>query len=475
MEKSKIIFCHYCGKEIEVHIYSANKQSCDECKAKGLFIKDGRSDKTAIEKRQETNIKKFGVPYPAKNHEIKNKIKETNIKRRGVSWVFQDKEVQKKIEKTNLKKYGHTNPASSEQIKQKIYKKFIDKRKEHVKKHLKENLNLEILSDYQNQNEQLKLKCLKCNHVFEETYFNIYQRMYPCPKCRPKDYHSSSYEKEIYQFLKKYLTDDILLNNREIITPKELDIYIPSKKIAIEINGVRWHSDKYEVNKFYHINKLITCLEKGIRLIHIFEDEWLYKKEIVKARLKQIIGINDNIRIHARKCEIKEIDSKMKNVFLEKYHIQGKDNSKVKLGAFYNNKLVAVMTFSHGNIAKGSQLTEGVWELNRFCCNYNFHVPGIASKLLTYFKRNYEWQEIFSYADRRWSIGNVYERLGFQFDCFTPINYWYVRGNKRIHRFNLRKKPDEPKNITEWELRRKEGYDRIWDCGHLKYVMKKGK
>ena len=176
----------------------------------------------------------------------------------------------------------------------------------------------------------------------------------------------------------------------------------------------------------------------------------------------------------SRKCKIKEIDSKSKNEFLEKYHLQGSDRSSIKLGSFYENKLVAVMTFSKGSIAKGSKAQEGVWELNRFCTNYEYHIPGIASKLLTHFKRNYEWKEIFSYADRRWSQGDVYYKLGFELEKETAPNYWYVKGIERIHRFNLRKRPDEPKDIPERVLRAEEGYLRIWDYGHLKFKMLKG-
>jgi len=152
--------------------------------------------------------------------------------------------------------------------------------------------------------------------------------------------------------------------------------------------------------------------------------------------------------------------------------MQGSDSSTIKLGAFYNNELVSVMTFAYGNPSKGSRKEEGVWELNRFCSNYDYHIPGIASKILTYFKRNYSWKKLFSYADLRWSDGNLYYKLGFQFEKQTRPNYWYVKGSKRIHRYNLRKRPDEPKDISESKLRCALGYIIIWDCGSLKFVLK---
>jgi len=211
----------------------------------------------------------------------------------------------------------------------------------------------------------------------------------------------------------------------------------------------------------------------GYRLIHIFEDEWILKKDIVKSRLKHILGKTEDLtHIGARECIIKEISSKEKDEFLEQFHIQGKDVSKVKLGAFYKHQLVAVMTFSHGSLAKGVKHQNPlVWELNRFCSHSDFIISGIASKLLEYFKRNYTWHKIFSYADRRWSDGNLYEKLGFQLDHVTQPNYWYVGDFERIHRFNLRKRPEEPKDIPEHILRLQEGYIRVWDCGNLKFVL----
>ena len=129
------------------------------------------------------------------------------------------------------------------------------------------------------------------------------------------------------------------------------------------------------------------------------------------------------------------------------------------------------MTFSKGNISKGSSTKLGVWELNRFCVSRP--VIGIAGKLLKYFEVNYKPNEIFSFADRRWSDGNVYNKIGFTFVCYTQPNYWYFKDNKkRLHRFNFRKdkiKHLGTENQTEWEIMQEQGYDRIWDCGKLVY------
>jgi len=420
------------------------------------------------EKSRQTLLKNYNCENPTKNKEIIKKIKKTNLERYGVESPIQNKEIKDKTKRTNLERYGVDNPSKSKEIREKqkntVIEKFIP-----VLNNLLKGNNLELLSNYNHCRDSIKLKCKTCNNIFDSNYFNLYQDCGKCPKCFPKN--KSNYEIELSDFIKSIESSEIIENNREIIKPYELDIFIPSKNMAIEFNGLYYHSEQFKIDKNYHLNKTELCESKNIQLIHIFEDEWIFKQDIVKSRLRQMLGINNSERIHARKCEIKEISPKIKNKFLNKYHIQGEDKSNIKLGAFYSNELISVMTFSKGNISKGSKNIEGVYELSRFCSNNNYQVPGIASKLLSYFKRNYSWKEIYSYADHRWSEGNLYYKIGFELEHITKPNYFYINGLNRIHRFNLRKKPDEPKDIPEWILRQKEGYFRIWDCGHYKFIM----
>jgi hypothetical protein len=295
-----------------------------------------------------------------------------------------------------------------------------------------------------------------------------------CPNCIK---NFSIYEKEIVDFLKEHLAE-IITNNKSIIYPYELDIYIPSHKIAIEFNGLYWHSEKQVKDKNYHLNKTKLCKEKDIRLIHIFEDEWINKKEIVKNRLKSFLGLNER-KIGARKCIIKELSPKVKNEFLENYHIQGKDVSSISLGAFYNKELISVMTFCKPRIALGAkEKKDGVWELSRFVNKFGIKSQGIASKLLKYFERNYNPKEIYSYSDIRWNTGNLYLFMGMVEVTQTNPNYWYFKNQKRFHRFGFRKSILNKKlnnfddNLTEYENMLNNGYDRIWDCGNKKFIKK---
>ena len=341
-----------------------------------------------------------------------------------------------------------------------------------------ESRNYKLISEiYNGAFDRLEYICPKGHHG-KITWFN-FQQGHGCNSCPKNRANESKAEMEIFEFIKLYYID-AETKNRTLIHPYELDIFIPSKNLAIEYCGLYFHSEGMGKDKNYHLNKLKLCQEKGIKLITIFEDEWLNKKDIVISRLKSYLNISADEVIYARNCEIREIDTKTKDLFLEGNHLQGKDNSSVKLGAFYNGSLISVMTFSKPSIAKGGIFEEGKYELNRFCSKINIQVTGIASKLLKYFKDKFESVKIYSYSDRRWSIGNLYEILGFDFSHHSDPSYWYIVNNQRIHRFNFRKNVLKDKldnfdpNLTEWENMKLNGFDRIWDCGNTKWFYSKG-
>lgn len=260
----------------------------------------------------------------------------------------------------------------------------------------------------------------------------------------------------------------------------EVDIYLPDYNVAIEFNGLYWHSEKSSGKKYnYHIDKTRVCEAKGVKLIHLFEDTWEYKSDIVKSRLLNEFKKTKK-RIYARKCEVKEIDSRSKNNFLENNHLQGKDVSKVKLGLFFEGSLVSVMTFSGFRKSMGRDKKKGCYELSRFCSILNTNVIGGAGKLLSYFESNYGPKVLITYADRSWTsklnISNLYINLGFVHKGETRPSYWYMyRYKNRIHRYVyakhkiLSKFDTADPNLTEWENMKKLGFDRIWDCGNLKY------
>lgn len=285
----------------------------------------------------------------------------------------------------------------------------------------------------------------------------------------------STHEIELRKFIDE-LNVEYYVNDRSIIKPKEIDIYIPKNKIGIEINGLYWHSEFF-VNDDYHINKLKHAENNNIDLIQIFEDEWVKKQEIVKSIIRSRLNLI-NEKIYARKCVVKELNPNISKQFLNENHIQGNVPAKIKLGLYHNDELVSVMTFGGLRKALGGNKNDGDFEMLRFCNKINTIVIGGASKLLNYFLSKYTINKIITYADRRYFNGKLYYQLGFDFIGSTKPNYWYVFKNTihKEHRFNYRKdvliRDGYDINKTEREIMLDRKIPRIYDCGNHKYELK---
>jgi hypothetical protein len=328
------------------------------------------------------------------------------------------------------------------------------------------------------EDKHLAIICDDCclEYRISKTLFNhkIAENVNLCPKCNPPS--NSVKENDIYKFISDNYNGEIITNSKSILPPLELDIYIPELKLALEYNGIYWHN---ELNKDddYHFNKTEDCEKLGIQLIHIWEDDWLYKQDIVKSIIMNKIGKTSN-KIFARKCQIKELlDNNKIREFLNRNHIQGFVGAKVKIGLFYNNELVSLMTFGSKRISMDEKTTiYGKYEMLRFCNELNTNVVGGASKLFKYFIENYKPDEITTYADRTISQGKLYETLGFIFDKKTQPNYYYVISRNRYNRFNFRKdilvKQGYDKNKTEHNIMLERKIYRIYDSGNLKYTYK---
>jgi transposase len=285
--------------------------------------------------------------------------------------------------------------------------------------------------------------------------------------------NKSSLEIKICEYL-KLLNIDYLTAARTVISPKELDIYIPSKKVAIEVNGLFWHSTNSSrgIDKKYHLQKTQDCEVKGIKLLHFFEDELLEKFDLCKSIISANLGLSE--QIYARKCQVREISSSESLSFTNQYHLQGNAVATAHFGLFYDEFLVSVMTFRKNRFSKNSS----AWEIIRYCTKNNLRVVGGASKLFSNFISTYSPKEVHSYADRRISNGNVYGKLGFTFSHNTPPNYYYIIGKNRSNRLNWQKKLLDKKlkfydpNLTEEENMKLNEYYRIYDCGNKLYIWK---
>jgi hypothetical protein len=417
-----------------------------------------------IELMKNGMMKKYGVKYPIQNDIIKAKIKKTNFDRNGFDNALKNRE---KIKKTNLERYGFENPMQNKRV---IEKNNNTKRLNFLKKY--ENYNI---LEYDISKKILKMECDK-NHIYEINYDIFKNRIKLktklCTICYPiSSYSNSGYEIQLQDFIKENYKGEISLNNRKIVG-KEIDEYLPELKLAFEFNGLFWHSE-FNISNNYHFEKTELCEKENIHLIHIYEDDWLYKQDIVKSRILNLLGKSD--KIFARKCEIKEItDNKLVREFLEKNHLQGFVGSKVKIGLFYNGELVSLMTFGSLRKPMGQKSSEGSYEMLRFCNKLNINVIGGASRLFKYFIDHYKPKEVISYADRSWSTGDLYEKLGFQLVHKTQPNYYYIIDSIRKHRFGFRKdkllKEGADPNKTEHEIMLERKIFRIYDSGNLKYL-----
>jgi very-short-patch-repair endonuclease len=290
----------------------------------------------------------------------------------------------------------------------------------------------------------------------------------------------SKSEKEIYEFISSIYDGNIVTNTKQVIGPFEIDIYLPDLKFAIEVNGLYFHSEiSGGRDKHYHLAKTTKANKLGIRLLHIFEDEWKNKTDIIKSMLlSRIGGIKTNL--NARSMAISAPTSSEKNDFLKRNHLQGQDKSSIFMGLYSEGELVSLMTFGSLRSVLGSKSVKNQYELIRFCNKLNVSCRGSFSKLLSHFIRNKNPDKVVTYADCRFSVksSNVYEKNGFGYISTSKPNYFYMKNHDvRLHRFNFPKhklvKLGHDSSLSEWDIMKSINYDRIWDCGHFKYEWNK--
>jgi hypothetical protein len=440
------------------------------------------------EQTKKTNLERYGVENPAKSEIVKEKIKKTNLERYGVSCSLHNDDVSKQTKETNLERYGVENPAKSEIVKEKMKQTNLERygvewqisSKQTVSKIHTTNLErygvenskqilLKDMLDKLNNRDWL----IEQNHILKKnlyqikTEFNIggetvLPRYFSLYNVEIKHYNNTIGCIELCSFLKEH---NIIVNEnvRNIISPYELDIFLPEYNIAIEYCGLYWHSTKIRPDKNYHLNKMKMCNEKGIKLITLYEDEWNYKKDLVKQKILYKLKLSKQ-SIGARKTCIRDVGINESKFFLEENHIQGYVGSTVRIGLYYENKLVSLLCVKKEN---------NVWNITRYASTVN--VSGGFSKLLNYFIEKNNPNEIITFADLRWDSGDLYIKNNFMvIDKIRP-DYYYVVNDKRVHKFNFRKKRISKKynididNKTESQLISELNILKIYDCGKIKY------
>lgn len=498
-------------------------------------VDNPKKSKEVIKKEKENIKKKWGSHYML-NKEVRERFNNTMVSNFGVQWAQQSDSIKEKsIEtwKSNVNKEKIINKRSDKirnksiEEKKSIQKKKIDtiiqkwgsleefksqidirsketslrnwgfdhhfknptiseKKLESYKKRITQKIIDRLPNDIQYIDRKLNesftdsiyiIKCQKCDKESEinRQYLNLRVSIEetPCLNCSPRISGTSKMEMELSEFIKLH-ENNVITNSKSILKNNEIDIYLPDSKLALEFNGLYWHSEIYKDRK-YHLTKTEESSKLGIDLFHVWEDDWIYRSDIVKSMILNKMGKTPK-RIGARLCNIKEInDNKLVREFLNKNHIQGFVGSSVKIGLFYKDELVSIMTF--GNLRKplGGFSKEGSYEMLRFCSKINTNVMGASSKLFNFFVKNYNPSDIISYSDSSRGSGSMYEKLGFNLFHQTEPNYYWVVDGVRKNRFNFRKdiliKQGFDSDKTEIEIMKSRGYYRIWDCGSRKWTF----
>jgi hypothetical protein len=461
--------CDICGKEKEIAYQKYNKNinnggyyscssKCSQNKVKNTSLSKYGSEyymKTDEyrERSRKTNMSKYGSECYLTSDEGLRKTKEIILNKLGVDNPFKSKEIQDKIKKTNIKKWGVDNPSKSDFIKSKIGIKTSKVWNEKYKSYYKENHNLDIVSYI---DCVYKIKCDNCGSEYDIDKFLLSNRILLnteiCTVCNKLRDGSSGYENELKSYISSIYTGEIIENTKSIISPYELDIFLPGEQIAIEFNGLYWHSDKYK-DKLYHSRKYKMCLDRNIELIQVWQDDWLYKNQIIKSFIEEKILNNFNKIIPIELCDVKLIESKDANNFLEKNHIKGKSKSKINIALIYKEEIISLMSLN--------RIKSKSYILNRYCNKLGYKINDSFLNLLNYFTKNFNFDEIVTYHDNSLGFNNLYESIGFKKESEINIDYSYVISGIRKHKYVKK----TIKNIDRDLLR-------IYDAGSYKFIKK---
>lgn len=492
--------CHHSREEVKQakilteEEYKKRNEKSQKTWAVTLGVDHPSKSETVVEKRKETNLSRYGettnlktqktkdkakitslsrygVPNPISSPVVQERIKTTCEERYGAVHFFASDEFKAKAKATSIERYGVDSPMKNPEISAKIKKRNIERygRVSPNQIHITDE-TMDVLES------KSKLQSLYNTHKNLETvakilgvHFSSVQRA--CTKlgvCVLKHHMVSKGEREIQEFLEE-LGVSYVTNNRKIING-ELDIVIPSAKVAIEYNGVYWHSDAVKDTKRYHQTKSLNCMEAGYLLIHVWEDDWNNdkKQRIIKDKIRSKLGVSSQ-KIHARKTEFVVVQPREAHRFMEENHIQGKTTASVWGGLRHNGELVCCM---------GMKKTkdEGVYDLVRFASSKT--VVGGFSKCLKNVQNLIEWDEIFTFAALDYSHGGVYEKSGFTKDHITVPCMWYVKSSTRFRREKYMKHK-QPKllerfdpTLTADENMRNHGFNKLYDAGSIRYSIK---
>lgn len=487
---------NYCCAQCTYHneaVRNKQKQSClkkygtvtpllnDECKEKTKLtcrekfnndsfagseqykrrIKSPFSKEEVRQKIKETKKRRYGEDYNKVIFEMRRqKIQRLNVERYGVPYLLNNKQICDKTHNTMLQRYGVDNFFASKQLQ---CKKFL-KTWQRIKLWNKFVIPLFAFEDYKGKDIEYKWKCNICGGQFFSriytTGIGIDRSIPRCQKCYPLKNQSFA-QRQLFDFIESIYGGLILKNDKTLIAPYQIDIYIPELKLGIQFDGLFYHNTKHK-KKGYHLMKTNLCREKGIRIIHVFEYDWMNNRQVVKEKIKSAFGVFEKT-VQFDECLVKEVEQEHCNQFLLENHLYEVKKSEKRIGLFYNQQLVFVMTFIKKKCC---------YELNNMCTKKGYFVKGIEN-LSRYFSMIHN--KIITYVDIRYEDETLIQKIGFKKVGQTRPNFCYYKNNYRVSRNQqkefLRQKYDE--KLTKEQNMIFSGFNIVYDCGCFVYVFEK--
>jgi len=445
-----------CNNEVKWKAGHGYQTFCSrKCSAQNESIK---------QQKKNTCEQKYGVSNPSKNTEIKQKIKDTTNKRFGVDHPLQNDDIMTKTKNTNIAKYGVSSYSQTAKFKELVSGDSNPNRQRFSQD------TLDILNSKSKFNSLADGKSIyelsDALEKFDISTLRKYIHQYDSNVLLRR----SQLEHEMADFLND-LDVKFIQNERNIISPQELDFYLPDHNIAIEMNGIYWHSEKFISDKFYHYNKWKSCHDNDIHLISIFEDLWINHPTKVKQALISLLGLRHSPVIGARKLQIMQINATIARPFLNKYHLQNFVNGTHFAAFNYQMQPMAIMTFG---MSRNQH-----FELKRFSTNGG-NFPGVASKLFKYARQQLAFDKVVSFSDNTWFTGKMYEHLGFDFENVIQPSYKYFYKGNLVHCSTFTKqnivrkfpymKEAIDNGMTEKIAMQQLDIPRVWDCGKKKWL-----
>ena len=451
--------------------YSKTQEFLDRTKSTTLQnygVEHPAQSEEISEKIRSTCQERYGTDSPLESSEIKDKIKQTVMDRYGYENVLSSPEIQSRIQQTNLDRYQFENAMQNSLVSSKA---SVTRKINHYGADTFAKINDPVWLQEQNSQMPIRDVLKQLDVITHSTLCKYYHKN----GIQIQRYSVTELEQKLYEyFLSKGI--QVILNDRTAIGPKEIDLFFPDFMIGVEINGGYWHTEQHRPNWKDHLNKLEFANNIGIDLMHFWDWEINDNWDLIVGKIEYKLGLSK--KEYARKTKLKMISPAEKSAFLITNHIQGDCQSKINIGLFNEQgNLVMVGTFGKSRFDKKSN-----WELLRLASGIGISVTGGASKILSFFTKNYleSGEKLISYCQRRFGQGIVYNNLGFTKSHITDPGYIYVKrglpeGSRlQWQKHKLKEKlPIFDEKLSAGDNMRINGYFRAWDCGQIVFTLTK--